>query len=98
LSSVHDSADQGGDVTAITTEEMRELVARALAEDVGEGDVTGEATTSRRDLGEVAEALGTDADQILLDNMDLPTLRAPVELRNASPMGVRSRRRLHRAR
>jgi nicotinate-nucleotide pyrophosphorylase (carboxylating) len=29
---------------AITAEEMRELVARALAEDVGDGDVTGEAT------------------------------------------------------
>jgi nicotinate-nucleotide pyrophosphorylase (carboxylating) len=31
-------------VAAITAEEMRDLVARALAEDVGEGDVTGEAT------------------------------------------------------
>lgn len=29
---------------AITAEEMRELVARALAEDLGDGDVTGEAT------------------------------------------------------
>jgi nicotinate-nucleotide pyrophosphorylase (carboxylating) len=31
-------------VSAITAEEMRELVARALAEDLGDGDVTGEAT------------------------------------------------------
>ena len=31
-------------MAAITAEEMRELVARALAEDLGEGDVTGEAT------------------------------------------------------
>jgi nicotinate-nucleotide pyrophosphorylase (carboxylating) len=31
-------------VSAITVEEMRELVARALAEDLGDGDVTGEAT------------------------------------------------------
>jgi len=31
-------------VAAITAEEMRELVARALAEDLGDGDVTGEAT------------------------------------------------------
>jgi nicotinate-nucleotide pyrophosphorylase (carboxylating) len=31
-------------VSAITAEEMHELVARALAEDLGEGDVTGEAT------------------------------------------------------
>jgi nicotinate-nucleotide pyrophosphorylase (carboxylating) len=31
-------------VSAITAEELRELVARALAEDLGEGDVTGEAT------------------------------------------------------
>jgi nicotinate-nucleotide pyrophosphorylase (carboxylating) len=31
-------------VPAITAEEMRELVARALAEDLGDGDVTGEAT------------------------------------------------------
>jgi nicotinate-nucleotide pyrophosphorylase (carboxylating) len=31
-------------VAAITVEEMRELVARALAEDLGDGDVTGEAT------------------------------------------------------
>src|ERR1700758_4091655 len=33
-------------MTAITAEEMRELVARALAEDLGDGDVTGEATVS----------------------------------------------------
>jgi nicotinate-nucleotide pyrophosphorylase (carboxylating) len=31
-------------VAAFTVEEIRELVARALAEDLGEGDVTGEAT------------------------------------------------------
>jgi nicotinate-nucleotide pyrophosphorylase (carboxylating) len=31
-------------VAATTAEEMRDLVARALAEDLGEGDVTGEAT------------------------------------------------------
>jgi nicotinate-nucleotide pyrophosphorylase (carboxylating) len=31
-------------VAAITEEEMRELVGRALAEDLGDGDVTGEAT------------------------------------------------------
>jgi nicotinate-nucleotide pyrophosphorylase (carboxylating) len=31
-------------MSAITADEMRELVARALAEDLGEGDVTGEAT------------------------------------------------------
>jgi nicotinate-nucleotide pyrophosphorylase (carboxylating) len=31
-------------VAPITAEEMRELVARALAEDLGDGDVTGEAT------------------------------------------------------
>lgn len=31
-------------MSAITAEEMRELVARALAEDLGDGDVTGEAT------------------------------------------------------
>jgi nicotinate-nucleotide pyrophosphorylase (carboxylating) len=31
-------------VSAITAEEMRDLVARALAEDLGDGDVTGEAT------------------------------------------------------
>ncbi len=31
-------------MAAITAEEMRELVARALVEDLGEGDVTGEAT------------------------------------------------------
>src|ERR1700755_3180377 len=31
-------------MAAITAEEMRELVARALAEDIGDGDVTGEAT------------------------------------------------------
>ena len=33
-------------MAAITAEEMRELVARALAEDLGEGDVTGEATVA----------------------------------------------------
>src|SRR5258708_5869246 len=31
-------------MAAITADEMRELVARALAEDLGDGDVTGEAT------------------------------------------------------
>jgi nicotinate-nucleotide pyrophosphorylase (carboxylating) len=31
-------------MAAITAEEMRELIARALAEDLGDGDVTGEAT------------------------------------------------------
>jgi nicotinate-nucleotide pyrophosphorylase (carboxylating) len=31
-------------MSAITAEELRELVARALAEDLGDGDVTGEAT------------------------------------------------------
>ncbi len=31
-------------MSALTVEEMRELVARALAEDLGDGDVTGEAT------------------------------------------------------
>jgi nicotinate-nucleotide pyrophosphorylase (carboxylating) len=31
-------------MSAITADEMRELVARALAEDLGDGDVTGEAT------------------------------------------------------
>jgi nicotinate-nucleotide pyrophosphorylase (carboxylating) len=31
-------------MAAITVDEMRELVARALAEDIGDGDVTGEAT------------------------------------------------------
>jgi nicotinate-nucleotide pyrophosphorylase (carboxylating) len=38
-------------------------------------------------LEELAEALATDADQILLDNMDLPTLRAAVELRDAHSVG-----------
>jgi nicotinate-nucleotide pyrophosphorylase (carboxylating) len=33
-------------VAAITDEEMRELVARALAEDIGDGDVTAEATVA----------------------------------------------------
>jgi nicotinate-nucleotide pyrophosphorylase (carboxylating) len=36
-----------------------------------------------RNLDETAYALGTGADQLLLDNMDLPTLRATVELRDA---------------
>jgi nicotinate-nucleotide pyrophosphorylase (carboxylating) len=36
-----------------------------------------------RNLDETAYALGTGADQLLLDNMDPPTLRAAVELRNA---------------
>jgi nicotinate-nucleotide pyrophosphorylase (carboxylating) len=34
-------------------------------------------------LDDTAYALGTGADQLLLDNMDLPTLRAAVELRDA---------------
>jgi nicotinate-nucleotide pyrophosphorylase (carboxylating) len=38
-------------------------------------------------LGEVTEALDAGADQILLDNMDLPTLRAAVELRDAHSAG-----------
>jgi nicotinate-nucleotide pyrophosphorylase (carboxylating) len=33
-------------MAAISADEMRELVARALAEDIGDGDVTGEATVS----------------------------------------------------
>jgi nicotinate-nucleotide pyrophosphorylase (carboxylating) len=33
-------------MSALTAEEMRELVARALAEDLGDGDVTGEATVA----------------------------------------------------
>jgi nicotinate-nucleotide pyrophosphorylase (carboxylating) len=36
-----------------------------------------------RNLDETAYALGTGADQLLLDNMDLPTMRAAVELRDA---------------
>jgi nicotinate-nucleotide pyrophosphorylase (carboxylating) len=40
-------------------------------------------------LDEVAYALDTGADQILLDNMDLPTLRAAVELRDAHSAGDR---------
>jgi nicotinate-nucleotide pyrophosphorylase (carboxylating) len=36
-----------------------------------------------RDLEEVAYALGTGADRLLLDNMDAPTLRRAVELRDA---------------
>src|ERR1700742_776063 len=36
-----------------------------------------------RNLDEAAYALGTGADRILLDNMDPPTLRAAVELRDA---------------
>jgi nicotinate-nucleotide pyrophosphorylase (carboxylating) len=37
-----------------------------------------------RNLDETAYALGTGADQLLLDNMDPPTLRAAVELRDAN--------------
>ncbi|MBS1888427.1 MAG: carboxylating nicotinate-nucleotide diphosphorylase [Actinobacteria bacterium] len=40
-----------------------------------------------RNLDETAYALGTGADQLLLDNMDLPTLRAAVELRDAHATG-----------
>jgi nicotinate-nucleotide pyrophosphorylase (carboxylating) len=36
-----------------------------------------------RNLDETAYALGTGADQLLLDNMDPPTMRAAVELRDA---------------
>ena len=42
-----------------------------------------------RNLDEAACALGTGADQILLDNMDLATLRAAVELRDAHSAGGR---------
>ena len=51
-----------------------------------------------RNLDETAYALGTGADQLLLDNMDPPTLRAAVELRDANsarrqadPRGLRRR-------
>jgi nicotinate-nucleotide pyrophosphorylase (carboxylating) len=37
-----------------------------------------------RTLDETAYALGTGADELLLDNMDPPTLRAAVELRDAN--------------
>jgi nicotinate-nucleotide pyrophosphorylase (carboxylating) len=40
-----------------------------------------------RNLDETAYALGTGADQLLLDNMDPPTIRAAVELRNAHGSG-----------
>ncbi len=40
-----------------------------------------------RNLDETAYALGTGADQLLLDNMDPPTLRAAVELRDAHATG-----------
>ncbi len=40
-----------------------------------------------RNLDETAYALGTGADQLLLDNMDPPTLRAAVELREAHSPG-----------
>jgi nicotinate-nucleotide pyrophosphorylase (carboxylating) len=40
-----------------------------------------------RNLDEAAYALGTGADQLLLDNMDPPTLRAAVELRDAHSSG-----------
>jgi nicotinate-nucleotide pyrophosphorylase (carboxylating) len=43
-----------------------------------------------RNLDEAAYALGTGADQLLLDNMDPPTMRAAVELRDThSPGGGR---------
>ncbi len=38
-----------------------------------------------RDLEEVAYALGVGADRLLLDNMDLETLRGAVKLRNENP-------------
>ncbi len=37
-----------------------------------------------RNLDETAYAIGTGADQLLLDNMDPPTMRAAVELRDAN--------------
>jgi nicotinate-nucleotide pyrophosphorylase (carboxylating) len=40
-----------------------------------------------RDLEEVAYALGVGADRLLLDNMDLETLRRAVELRNMNADG-----------
>jgi len=40
-----------------------------------------------RNLDETAYALGTGADQLLLDNMDPPTLRAAVELRDVHGAG-----------
>jgi nicotinate-nucleotide pyrophosphorylase (carboxylating) len=40
-----------------------------------------------RNLDETAYALGTGADELLLDNMDPPTLRAAVELREAHSPG-----------
>jgi nicotinate-nucleotide pyrophosphorylase (carboxylating) len=40
-----------------------------------------------RNLDETAYALGTGADELLLDNMDPPTLRAAVELRDAHSHG-----------
>jgi nicotinate-nucleotide pyrophosphorylase (carboxylating) len=40
-----------------------------------------------RNLDETAYALGTGADQLLLDNMDPPTMRAAVELRDAHGNG-----------
>jgi nicotinate-nucleotide pyrophosphorylase (carboxylating) len=40
-----------------------------------------------RNLDETAYAIGSGADQLLLDNMDPPTLRAAVELRDAHSRG-----------
>jgi nicotinate-nucleotide pyrophosphorylase (carboxylating) len=40
-----------------------------------------------RNLDETAYALGSGADRLLLDNMDPPTLRAAVELREAHSPG-----------
>ena len=40
-----------------------------------------------RNLDETAYALGTGADQLLLDNMDPPTMRAAVELRDVHGAG-----------
>jgi nicotinate-nucleotide pyrophosphorylase (carboxylating) len=42
-----------------------------------------------RNLDETAYALGTGVDQLLLDNMDPPTMRAAVELRDAHGDGGR---------
>ena len=44
-----------------------------------------------RNLDETAYALGTGADQLLLDNMDPPTMRAAVELRDAHRATAASR-------
>ena len=50
-----------------------------------------------RNLDEAAYALGTGADRLLLDNMDPPTLRDAVELRDATAGGARADRSRPRA-